>query len=299
MRPWHWPGSGTAPCCADRRPAAVVTALAEVAPWLRCPVCHEAVAVEGGVTCVRGHRFDIAKQGYVNLLPGDAKRARNADTAEMLAARARFLAAGHYAPLTALLRRLGRTEGLVLDAGSGPGSYLAAVLEGAPQACGLALDRSVPAARRAARAHPRAAAAVADLRGRLPLAADAISVLLNVFSPRNADEYRRVLRPDGVLLTVTPGEGHLAELIGGLALISVDAAKQERLRRSLGDAFTEVARHPLRVRLELRHEEIADAVLMGPNAYHVEPARLRERIGTLPEPFAVTASFVVTVSQPV
>ncbi|WP_020502393.1 putative RNA methyltransferase [Sciscionella marina] len=268
--------------------------LSLVERWLRCPVCSGAITVGDSVRCAEGHSFDIARQGYVNLRAGAAKPPRNADTAEMVAARARFLGAGHYAPLQHRLAGLAGTAGLVLDAGSGSGEYLSAVLDGAPDARGLALDLSAPAIRRAAKAHPRAAAVVADLRGRLPLADGAATVLLNVFSPRHAEEYRRVLAADGLLLAVTPGPGHLGELVQRLGLITVAPDKPERLRRALGTAFTETARERLRIELTLDHAAVADLVLMGPSAHHVDPERLRADIAALPEPVGVTASFVVT-----
>lgn len=137
---------------------------------LRCPVCGEPLAeATAGTTsalrCPRRHSFDIARQGYVNLLAGRAPHV--GDSAEMVAARADFLAAGHYDLISAALSDAATeaasrppTSGfgaypLVVDAGAGTGRYLGAVLAALPDAVGLALDVSKPALRRAARAHPR------------------------------------------------------------------------------------------------------------------------------------------------
>ncbi|MGW5668739.1 putative RNA methyltransferase [Micromonospora sp. NPDC003776] len=265
---------------------------------LRCPVCGEPLA-EGtagtarALRCPRRHSFDIARQGYVNLLAGRAPH--SGDSAEMVAARADFLAAGHYATVAAALATAattavgGRTAyPLVVDAGAGTGWYLAAVLAALPDAVGLALDVAKPALRRAARAHPRATAALADTWQRLPLADRSAAVLLNVFAPRNGPEFHRVLDPAGTLLVVTPAEDHLAELVDALDLLRVDPAKADRVAGSLGGHFTEESSGVHRARLALTRTEVATLVGMGPSAWHTDPARLAERIAALPEPVPVT-----------
>lgn len=266
---------------------------------LLCPVCTEALRDEQHrLRCVAGHSFDKAKQGYVNLRVGSARPARHADSAEMVAARSAFLGAGHYAPLFELLADSTDSAGLVLDAGSGCGEYLAAVLEGSPMAHGLALDLSAPAIRRAAKAHPRAAAVVADLRGRLPLAEGSVEVLLNVFSPRNAAEYRRVLRADGKLLAVTPGQEHLRELVERLELLTVAEDKSERLLRTLEGSFNHVGTRRCAYQIWLDHQAVTELVLMGPSAHHVDRDELSARVAELPDPMPVTASFAVSTFTP-
>ncbi|MEU3453828.1 putative RNA methyltransferase [Micromonospora sp. NPDC006766] len=278
---------------------------------LRCPVCAEplAEAVAGtarALRCPRRHSFDIARQGYVNLLAGRAPH--SGDSAEMVAARADFLAAGHYDTVAAALaataamvvaRAAERPYPLVVDAGAGTGWYLAAVLAALPDAVGLALDVAKPALRRAARAHPRAAAALADTWQRLPLADGSATVLLNVFAPRNGPEFHRVLDPDGALLVITPAADHLAELVDALDLLRVDPAKADRVAGSLGTHFTEESATEHRARLTLRRTEVATLVGMGPSAWHTDPARLAERIAALPEPVPVTLAVRLGVHRPV
>jgi 23S rRNA (guanine745-N1)-methyltransferase len=277
---------------------------------LRCPVCAEPLAEATAGTaralrCPRRHSFDVARQGYVNLLAGRAPH--SGDSAEMVAARADFLAAGHYDTIAAALAA---TAGeivagsrrpacpLVVDAGAGTGWYLAAVLAALPDAVGLALDVSKPALRRAARAHERAAAALADTWQRLPLADHSAAVLLNVFAPRNGPEFHRVLEPAGALLVVTPAADHLAELIDALGLLRVDPAKADRVAGSLGAHFTEESGTVHRTGLSLTRTEVATLVGMGPSAWHTEPARLAERIAALPEPVPVTLAVRLGVHRP-
>ncbi|MEV4522246.1 23S rRNA methyltransferase [Micromonospora sp. BL1] len=274
---------------------------------LRCPVCAEPLAEATAGTaralrCPRGHSFDIARQGYVNLLAGRAPH--TGDSAEMVAARAGFLAAGHYDTVAAALAGTAvRVAGsdpypLVVDAGAGTGHYLAAVLAALPDAAGLALDVSKPALRRAARAHPRAAAALADTWQRLPLADRSTAVLLNVFAPRNGPEFHRVLDPGGALLVVTPAADHLAELVDALDLLRVDPDKADRVAGSLGGHFAEESATGHRARLALTRAEVTTLVGMGPSAWHADPQRLAARIAALPEPVPVTLSVRLGVHRP-
>ncbi|NES26612.1 23S rRNA methyltransferase [Micromonospora terminaliae] len=300
---------------------------ARILARLRCPVCGEPLAEATAGTaralrCPRRHSFDVARQGYVNLLAGRAPH--TGDSAEMVAARADFLAAGHYAPIAAALAAAAvrvadrvRAVGpparfvpadvppgdagpypLVLDAGAGTGWYLAAVLAALPDAVGLALDVAKPALRRAARSHPRAAAALADTWQRLPLADRSATVLLNVFAPRNGAEFHRVLDPAGALLVVTPAADHLAELVDALDLLRVDPAKADRVAGSLSAHFTEESATEHRARLELGRTEVATLVGMGPSAWHADPARLAEQITALPEPVPVTLAIRLAVHRP-
>jgi 23S rRNA (guanine745-N1)-methyltransferase len=254
-------------------------------PYLRCPVCAGTLTRPDAraLRCPRGHSFDIAKQGYASLTAG--RTPHSGDSADMVAARDAFLTAGHYAfiadALTTAARQLspdpdvspgpGDASGpgsFVIDAGTGTGHYLARVLDARPDAAGLGLDVSKPALRRSA------------------------SVILNVFAPRNGREFRRVLRPDGALLVVTPAAGHLRELIAAAGLIHVDPGKQERLTASLGAHFTAERTTAVEQRLRLTGDEIRTLVGMTPSARHLRVDELP------PDDRAVTAAVEITVYRP-
>jgi 23S rRNA (guanine745-N1)-methyltransferase len=252
---------------------------------LLCPVCRDGLTRSGGaLRCPAGHAFDIARQGYVNLL-GRA----DGDTAAMVADRVAFLAAGHYAPLARKLAEWAadRAPGLVVDAGAGTGYYLDAVL--ARGGFGLALDASPMALRRAARAHERIGAAVWDVWRPWPLRDGAAAVVLNVFAPRNGPEFHRVLRPDGTLLVVTPTETHLAELGTAAGLLSVDPRKPARLAETLA-RFERVRSETLSYPMTLTAVEVRRVIGMGPAAHH-------DPVG-LDEGREVTASFQVSAYRP-
>ncbi|MEO3751787.1 putative RNA methyltransferase [Streptomyces sp. B6B3] len=281
---------------------------AESGPWHRlasvvtCPVCGGSVTLAGSALCCSaGHAFDRARQGYVSLLTG-AMRVPSADTASMVTARADVLAAGHFAPLaTALARHVARLApaghgSVVLDAGAGTGYYLGHVLDALPGAHGLGLDASKFAARRAARAHPRLGAAVWDVWRPLPVRGGAVDVLTNVFAPRNAPEFHRVLAPHGALLVVTPTPRHLAQLRAALPLLSVDDAKERRLRDALARHFEPATREVHEYDRDLDAPDLARLVAMGPSAHHVgDPAALTARLG---RGLRVTLSFRISVHRP-
>ncbi|WP_084955768.1 putative RNA methyltransferase [Thermoactinospora rubra] len=274
--------------------------LADIAGHLRCPVCRGPVRLgEGALRCERGHSFDVARQGYVSLLAG-SRPPGTADTPAMVAARAAFLAAGHYAPLARALA--GAVAGLlrdappyplVVDAGTGTGYYLGAVLDAAPQAIGMAFDISKHAVRRAARAHERAGAFVADVWRPLPVADAVADVILNVFAPRNGPEFRRILRPGGALMVVTPAPGHLSPLVEELGLLSVDPDKDRRLAAGL-EGFTLESRREVGFDLLLTREDALLVTGMGPSAWHADMSQLKERLAQYPDQLKTRANFYLS-----
>lgn len=294
-----WPGS--APVLGRRR------TLEAVAAHVRCPVCAGPVAVgDDQVTCGRGHSFNIARQGYVSLTSGKGGPGTG-DSAAMVLARDRFLGAGHYRPVADALSALavrclgprgGRGgPGLVLDLAGGTGYYLALVLDAVDGRLGACVDLSAPALRRAARAHPRAAALGADAWQQLPLADGSAALVLSVFGPRNPAEIRRVLAPGGTLIVATPGPGHLKELRRPLGLIGIDERKSARLAEAYGD-YASTAVTTVRYQLRLGHADLTDLAAMGPSARHIGADELAARVAALPPaPVAVTVDVEVRSYQ--
>jgi 23S rRNA (guanine745-N1)-methyltransferase len=268
--------------------------LDDVIARLVCPSCGESLVIEAGaVCCSTGHSFDIARQGYVNLLPGGAS-ASTADTADMVRARAAFLATDAFAPLAdgivrAVTTAAPKDAGCIVDVGAGTGHYLARLLEALPSACGLALDLSKHAAALAARAHPRIGAAVCDTWDALPVASGAAAVVLDVFAPRNVPEFRRILAMDGALVVVTPTGRHLRELVGPLGLLTVDPAKEERLETAMEGLFEHDDTALVESVMHLSRDQVSDLVAMGPSARHAGD-ETATRLAALPETTEVALS---------
>jgi 23S rRNA (guanine745-N1)-methyltransferase len=268
--------------------------------FLICPHCGDDMALDGkSVKCRRGHVFDVARQGYVNLLAAGAKPDAG-DSSAMVMAREVFLGAGHFAPLvhrvveTAERATPSTGSGCLVDVGAGTAHYLAAVLEHYPARVGLALDVSKYAARRAARAHPRAGAGVCDVWHALPVRTDSAALVLNVFAPRNGAEFQRILEKDGALVVVVPTDRHLEEVVNILGLVTVDERKATRVHDQLDPHFDEVTTSVCEFSMTLGYEDIVALVAMGPSAWHVDTDSIEERVNGLTLPLTVTAS--VTVS---
>lgn len=184
-----------------------------------CPVCGGVLEREKErCRCKTGHSFDIAREGYVNLLPANQQHSKApGDDKEMAAARTRFLEGGWYAPLRealcTLTAELAPDAPSLLDAGCGEGWYTQALWEAAAAKSGriAGIDLSKPAVKKAARRCPEGEFAVGTLY-HLPVADSSIDLLVNCFSPLAAGEFARVIRPGGKFLYVVPGPRHLWEL---------------------------------------------------------------------------------------
>ena len=286
--------------------------LSDVVDLLACPQCGAGLELdENTLLCDAGHSFDVARQGYVSLMTGAGGKF-DGDSPDMIAARADFLAGGSFDPLmdavadavrvTAdavrvaadAVRAADDPEPAILEIGAGTGHYLARVLDAVPTARGIGLDVSKYAARRIAKAHPRAGAVVADVWHHLPVRDGVLSHVLCVFAPRNADEAHRVLGDGGALVVLTPTERHLAELVDLLGMVRVDDRKVERLGAAMSGRFDRTDLRDVEYPMSLTHDDLTRLVGMGPSARHLTPERLATSIADLPRAYPVTAS--VTVS---
>ena len=265
-----------------------------VLPLLACPLCARSLSRMGDVVgCGSGHRFDVARQGYLTLL-GPRSRTDTGDSADMVTARQQFLDAGHFEPMTRAIREVAG-DGPVLDLGAGTGHHLRAVLQGHPDRVGLAIDTSRYAARRAARAHPRAGSVVADAWSRLPVRDGCVGTLLSVFAPRDPAEIARILRPAGRAVVVTPTPGHLAELRPVSGLLAVDPDKAGRLRDAFAGPLTPGPVTEVRQAMRLSRDDVDRLIRMGPSAYHVSDDRRRAAVAGLAEMTEVTLASTVSV----
>lgn len=186
---------------------------------LLCTVrdCREPLTTGAhGLACPRGHSFDIARSGYVNLLqPQDRRSKQPGDSVAAVAARRRLHDRGFTAPLLAGVRALAAIgeNDVVLDAGCGDGFYLGS-LANETRCDGHGIDISVPAIDAAARRYPDCQWIVGNADRYLPYPDKTFSRLLSITARMNADEFRRVIHDDGKLLVAVPATDDLVELRG-------------------------------------------------------------------------------------
>ena len=180
-----------------------------------CPICQENLTlVETSLKCSNRHSFDLAKFGYVNLAP-QIKQSANYDK-ENFQNRHQILEAGFYQNiLEAISNLLSNSESAktVLDIGCGEGFYSRKLQESHPEKTFYAFDISKDSVQIAAKSEPNWAVNwfVGDL-ARLPIKDASMDILLDIFSPANYGEFRRVLSKGGILIKVIPTENHLKEI---------------------------------------------------------------------------------------
>ena len=253
---------------------------------LTCPLCQtHFTQVGNAVKCENAHTFDIAKEGYINLLTKKLP-ASMGDTKEMLLARRAFLEEGHYQPLVTAITTLlydylkvDSDNGLpyitMLDAGCGEGYYLGQLQGAFGQQIPdvhidyIGLDIAKEAMRMAAKRYKSVHFLVANLKERLVFANDSLSILLNIFAPRNVEEFARIITLGGIALVVIPAPQHLRQLRETLGLLNIEEHKQEHVIEQFTPYFTYIGATSVNTTLHLATQEILQAVMMTPNYWHL------------------------------
>jgi 23S rRNA (guanine745-N1)-methyltransferase len=258
-----------------------------------CPVCGAPLTREArALRCPAGHSYDLAKEGYVNLLPVNHRHSASpGDDREMVAARTRFLDGGWYAPLRERLCGLAEqvcgADPVLLDAGCGEGYYTAALCAALRHHGGrtAGVDLSKAAARKAAKRCADAEIAVSSVY-RLPVRDASVDLLVNCFSPLAAEEFARVLKPGGHFLYVVPGPKHLWELKSVL----YDAPYENEEKREDYPGFRLTGVEPVETSFTLYDAESIQALFhMTPYTWKT-PKHGAERLAQRSE-LTVTAQF--------
>lgn len=255
-------------------------------PALTCPLDGLPLHREDrSLSCSNRHSFDLAKQGYVNLLSSQDKRSKDpGDSSAMVAARHQFLEAGHYRPIAGKLGELlipyVSAHSLIVDAGCGDAYYLSQLREqilagGLPEPRMLGFDISKPAMQVAARRFS-ATWLVASNRS-IPLADASADIVIDMFGFPQFASFARILKHGGVLLRVLAGPKHLLEL---RELIYPELKERERSRRE-PEGFSLKEKLDIEFEIsELDRNSIADLLLMTPHLFRA--SRLgKERVAAL------------------
>jgi len=240
-----------------------------------CPVCgSDLEQIDRALQCPKRHSFDLAKSGYVNLLIARGRPlSEGGDTALQLTHRDAFLAKGHFESIAdTIAKSLPIRPGgcAILDAGCGSAHHLRRVAErlaaaGHDPACS-GIDISKDAASHAARRNPEMAFAVADIWQKWPVRNACADLVLSIFAPKNFPEAARVLRPDGMLAVAYPGPDHLIELRQAFGLLDQREGKQAEYAAAMEQHLDKPVHRHLRSQVQLDHDDIRNAILMGPNA---------------------------------
>ena len=228
---------------------------------LTCPVCKNGVTVAGGTLCCLGgkHRFDLAREGYVNLAVGHAP---GGDSKQAIAARTSFLQKEYYAPAAAALEQAVKeylpAGAAVIDAGCGQGYYTGRVAAAGYRTLGVDLSK-FGCARGAKDASMQgldgAAYAVASVYT-MPVCGAGVDGVLNVFAPCAEQEYARVLKDGGYLFLLGAGPQHLM----GLKRAMYENTYQNAERADLPEALTLVETRSVRFEITVKGQEDIQAL---------------------------------------
>ena len=236
---------------------------------LLCPICGEKLNMEGKrYACPDHHSFDIARQGYVHLLPVQQKHSLNpGDTREQVLSRREFLEAGHYAPIADALIQAAKELGIsgqILDVGCGEG-YYSAQLADALNAPLTGLDISKEAVRCAA-AKYKGKQWLCATAAHIPVEDESVSLLTSLFALTLHEEFHRVLKPGGHYFQVLAAEDHLL----GLKSIIYDRLnfKEKNTVPEL-PGFELVKSVPIRFSFTVEGQQVQNLFSMTPHVFRI------------------------------
>ena len=261
---------------------------------LLCPVCGEELGRQGNAwVCHNNHSFDIARQGYVNLLPVQQKHSLNpGDTKEQVSARRRFLDGGFYKPLLdAVCQAAEGFSGPILDAGCGEGYYSANLARhlGAEL---VGLDISKEAVRYAAGRY-KDALWLCGTAARLPVKDRSAGLITSLFALTVPEEFHRVLRPEGGFLQVLAQEDHL---LGLKSIIYPELLHKEKQTRQELPGFRLEKSIPVSFTFTVEGQQVQDLLSMTPHLFRISRQGAENLAGT--QRLTDTASCIINCYRP-
>lgn len=255
------------------KPALLAQKLLTVMDVMRCPQCGKPLCLHmNSLVCSSGHCFDLSRRGYVNLAPSHDQAAEKYDS-ELFESRSRVFGDGFYAPVLntiADMLQSRETPFLALDIGCGEGYYANELARRFPAARFVGLDLSRDAVTAAARGGSSVHWLVADLK-KLPFADHSADVLLDVLTPADYAEFRRVLKAGGELIKVVPGAEYLRQVRAAVAdrLRSGDSYDNARVLAHLRENADVVEERVIRETLPLTPEQSRAFLRMTPMTFSV------------------------------
>ena len=262
-----------------------------------CPICGCVLARgERALRCENGHSFDIARQGYVNLLPVQQKHSLHpGDTREQVLARRSFLEAGFYAPIAQALIQTARRYGCsgpILDVGCGEGYYssrLAAAL--GAQLVGLDISKE---AVRCAAAKYKDARWLCATASALPVEPSSAGLVTSLFALTAAAEFHRVLRSDGLYFQVLAAQDHL---LGLKSVMYPKLLNKEKKTVPEIPGFSLVESIPIRFSFTVEGQQVQNLLYMTPHLFRISAEGAAKLAATTL--LTDTASCVLNVFRPV
>lgn len=271
----------------------------------QCPICQHALSFSEQPSstsrwyCQNNHSFDLAKEGYVNLMPVQHKHSKEpGDNPLMMQSRRAFLESGHYTPLSdavnhLFLTNMAETAQTLLDIGCGEGYYtssLATALQQKQPMQVYGLDIAKNAIKSAAKRYKHVNFCVASSY-RLPFMDHSIDGILRIYAPSEANELTRVTSDNAILIAVTPAPNHLKQL---KALIYSDVTLHSEEQEEIA-GFNLLHRERLSYLMHLNKADRLNLLQMTPFAWRADD-KVRESLEQL-ENWECDADFYLSVYQ--
>lgn len=240
--------------------------LAKQQALFRCPKCHrEMIQKEKSLTCGNGHRFDLAKKGTLYFLDHQIKSDYDQ---EMFAPRGRMIRSGMYQPVVEKIAELIQT-GNVLDVGCGEGSFLQQINQLNENPVTIGFDIAKEGIYLASNQPIDAFWCVADLTN-LPFADQSFDTILNIFSPSQYREFKRVLKPNGCVVKIVPQTHYLKEL-RAVYRPEGESYSNEAVIQRFTEEMTIDQRERVTYEFEIPENNRLDLLEMSPLEWQVSP----------------------------
>ena len=247
---------------------------ARSAPLLLCPFCQDSLHLdERSLLCPSGHRFDLSKWGSVNLIPHKVNKQAHYDKDNFIH-RNHILEAGYYQAILQAVAAHLPEQGIILDVACGEGYYARNLAQAGRTVYAFDLSKdSIQLAAKLDKASP-VSWLVADLAD-LPFEDHSVDVILDIYSPANYSEFKRVLKENGLLIKVVPTSQHLHEIRQALgATLEKDSYDNQSLIALFKDHMNLVEEQVVEVSYPLNPLDQEALFKMTPLLFNVPPVQL-------------------------
>jgi len=231
-----------------------------------CPICQESMTIQeqGRMVCLANHSFDIAKQGYINMLTHGAA---SKYSKELFESRKMVIDSGIYDEVEDKIIELIAPAQTVLDTGCGEGSHLARIMA-EKKGIGVGIDIAKEGILAASRHYPEQIWCVGDL-AKSPFEKSSFDAILNILSPANYEEFKRLLTPGGCVVKVVPQSGYLHELREQLyADSNKESYSNDQIVARFKESFMDVSVKRITYTIPLAIELVPALLEMTPMGWH-------------------------------
>lgn len=240
-----------------------------------CPLCKSVMNVndDGNVYCNNNHSFNVAKQGYVNFM---TKEIRSMYSKTLFESRKEIIQSGLYHPVQERLAQLiGTSANTILDTGCGEGSHLHTICQLLKQqVIAIGIDIAKEGIMTAAKYYEQKIWCVGDLSNS-PFQEKSFDIVLNILSPANYEEFRRILKPTGKLIKVVPQSDYLKQL---RHLAFQHSEKENYSNEQTVERFTEYfpkyTKQRVTYTVPLQEQLLPKLLEMTPLGWHINPELL-------------------------